>query len=174
MRVRASDLVREMSQSWSLAGSQDQNISRLQDDYNQSVRKTTELSVKLAESQMEIDRLKNELKAAQNQDDSYHGSLAAGAGSGSSHTRSGSSHTRSGSSHARKAMDGSARGLSPRKFSSRSFSQTSIADPPTSEQDAATIRKLRQQVESLLGEKEVYEASLAAVKSQLEMARVEL
>jgi len=52
-----TSLIEEMSQSWQAAGSSDSNVKKLQDDYNQSVHQATKLSIELAESRMEIDRL---------------------------------------------------------------------------------------------------------------------
>jgi chromosome segregation protein len=64
-------MVNDVSQSWDSAASADENISRLKREHGESVARAASLSIELAESQMQIDRMADKLAAAERANKAY-------------------------------------------------------------------------------------------------------
>lgn len=163
-------LVQEISQSWNAAGSADENTAHLQEDYHQSVKKAMELSVQLAESKMEVDQLRKEVLQLR-QKSQGPASAAPSIGEISFDDSNDSCTSGRGWQDGQSNwLDTPSQGFRQRIAQALSHSHeedtTNVSVHANSNE--ALIRRLRQQVETLEGERNVYAASLSAVKQQLE------
>lgn len=126
-------MINDISQSWDTAASADENVSRLKKEHGESVSRATTLSIQLAESQMQIDKLVDKLASAERANKAYAEEL-------------------NGRPGILRAMAGS-----------RSSSQkNSRHNSPERRDENLEVRKLKQRIALLEDQNAAYEASLSA------------
>jgi chromosome segregation ATPase len=140
------ELVQNMSQSWDGAMSSDESVVRLKREQEQSLTKAMELSIQLAESQMQIDDIRERLNNAERANRSYAEQLARGT---------------------------QGRGNFQDRIVELIHGDTTVTSGGNCTSDNnnndEAMRRMKQRIELLEDENAAYVASLSAVKSELEM-----
>uniref|UniRef100_A0A7S3KWU9 Uncharacterized protein n=1 Tax=Amphora coffeiformis TaxID=265554 RepID=A0A7S3KWU9_9STRA len=136
-------MVNDISQSWDTAASADENVSRLKREHGESVSRATTLSIELAESQMQIDKLADKLASAERANKTYAEEL--------------------------NGRPGIFRVIAGSRSSSR---QNSRHSSPERRDENIEIRKLKQRIALLEDQNAAYEASLTAFSSLHEPTRM--